>query len=446
MTTDVTPLVLPDYVRFASTAIFAIAIVHTFCVKMFAELAHRAPEGSIRENFFHLLSEVEIVFGFWAGVFVLFLAASLTPKDAIDYVESRNYTEPLFVFVIMTVSATRPVLGLVGRLMEFLAKGLVVAGRALRLRFFSRDMSEFLIIFMIGPILGSFITEPAAMTVSALLLLRKFYSRTSDLGFKYAMTGLLFVNISIGGTLTSFAAPPVLMVATTWSWNTAFMMQHFGWKAVIAVVVSTSLVALRYRKSISDLRLAVSTEDSENAKAKPQSPLWLSVLHLIFVAGIVFTAHYPAVFMGLFLFFIGVTVVTKEFQSELKVNEGLLVGFFLAGLVVLGGPQGWWLEPVLAKLSSFPLFAGATALTALTDNAALTYLGSLVPDLSDASKYALVAGAVTGGGLTVIANAPNPAGYGILNRSFGETGLSPLQLFKAALIPTLIAALCFWFL
>lgn len=445
MTEAISSLELPDYAKYVSTAIFALAILHTFCVKIFAELAHRAPEGSIRENFFHLLSEVEIVFGFWAGVFVLFLTTALTPKDAIAYVESRNYTEPLFVFVIMTVCATRPVLDLVNRVMEFIASGLVLAGRALRLRFFTRDMAEFLVIFIMGPILGSFITEPAAMTVSALLLLRKFYSRSSDLGFKYAMTGLLFVNISIGGTLTSFAAPPVLMVAATWSWDTPFMMQHFGWKAIIAVFISTAIVALRYRKEIFRLKQAVATDQTESRKKRVPPP-WLSVLHLVFVAAIVFTAHYPAVFMGLFLFFIGVTVVTKEYQSDLKVNEGLLVGFFLAGLVVLGGPQGWWLEPLLARLSSLSLFVGATGLTALTDNAALTYLGSLVPDLSDASKYALVAGAVTGGGLTVIANAPNPAGYGILNASFGETGLSPLKLFTAALLPTLVAALCFWFL
>ena len=57
------------------------------------------------------------------------------------------------------------------------------------------------------------------------------------------------------------------------------------------------------------------------------------------------------------------------------------------------------------------LFFGAAALTAITDNAALTYLGSLVEDISDQSKYSLVAGAVAGGGLTVIANAPNPAGF-----------------------------------
>jgi Na+/H+ antiporter NhaD/arsenite permease-like protein len=92
------------------------------------------------------------------------------------------------------------------------------------------------------------------------------------------------------------------------------------------------------------------------------------------------------------------------------------------------------------------MFIGATALTAVTDNAALTYLGTLVPNLSDAMKYSLVAGAVAGGGLTVIANAPNPIGYGILNKNLGEDGISPLYLFLGSLPYTLIAIICLIFL
>jgi hypothetical protein len=64
------------------------------------------------------------------------------------------------------------------------------------------------------------------------------------------------------------------------------------------------------------------------------------------------------------------------------------------------------------------------------------------PDL----KYARVAGAVSGGGLTVIANAPNPAGIGILqtSKAFGADGISTFGLFLGALIPTLIAIVFFW--
>jgi Na+/H+ antiporter NhaD/arsenite permease-like protein len=122
------------------------------------------------------------------------------------------------------------------------------------------------------------------------------------------------------------------------------------------------------------------------------------------------------------------------------------VGFFLAGLVVLGGQQQWWLQPLLMRLSSDEVFVGAMALTAITDNAAITYLGSLVSGLSPGFQYALVAGAVTGGGLTIIANAPNPAGIAILRAHFDEGVVSPLGLLLAALAPTLVAALAFRFL
>lgn len=256
----------------------------------------------------------------------------------------------------------------------------------------------------------------------------------------YATLGLLFVNISIGGTLTPYAAPPVLMVAGKWNWDLQYMLTHFGWKAMIAVIGTTSLVAFLFKKELIQLKI------KSNSKNNTSMPFWVSATHLFFLAAIVLTSHHTVVFVGFFLFFLGLVTVTKEYQNEIKLRESLLVGFFLSGLVVLGSPQRWWLEPLLSQLDVVPLYLGSIALTAVTDNAALTYLGSLVPTLSDTAKYALVAGSVTGGGLTVIANAPNPAGFGILSPSFGKEGISPVYLFLSAVPPTLMAALCFWFL
>jgi Na+/H+ antiporter NhaD/arsenite permease-like protein len=172
----------------------------------------------------------------------------------------------------------------------------------------------------------------------------------------------------------------------------------------------------------------------------------LVAIHLFMLAGVVVFAHHPAIFMGLFLFFLGLAHAYERYQDRLLLREGLLVAFFLAGLEVLGGQQQWWLQPILSQLSEHAVFFGTTLLTAFTDNAALTYLGSLVDGLSDGFKYALVAGAVTGGGLTVIANAPNPAGLAILRPYFEDEAVKPLGLFLAALPPTLIAALLFWYL
>ncbi|HWN94651.1 MAG TPA: putative Na+/H+ antiporter, partial [Methylomirabilota bacterium] len=292
----------------------------------------------------------------------------------------------------------------------------------------------------VGTLLGSLITEPAAMTLLAILLKRRYFDRTISPRLAYATLGLLFVNVSIGGTLTHFAAPPVLMVAAKWNWDTAFMLTHFGWRAAASCTLSTILVVLCFRKELAQVKVE---RDASGA-----IPVWLTLVHVAFLGLVVAFAHYPNVFFGIFVLFLGVVTATSEYQDSIKLREGLLVGFFLAGLVTLGSLQAYWLKPLIESLSGSALFFGAAGLTALTDNAALTYLGSLVEGISDELKYALVAGAVAGGGLTVIANAPNPAGIGILQdaKVFNDEGISPLGLFLGALPPTAIAIVFLWLL
>lgn len=411
-----------------ATICFCLSLLHTFSVKRFHHFAHRFPNGSVGENFFHLLGEIEVIFGLWAFIFLSIMGFTEGAKSAIDYLERQNFTEPLFVFVIMAVCSTRPILRLA---MQFIT----LASKIIPLK---NSIAFYYACLSVGPLLGSFITEPAAMTVTALILLERFYNKGISQKLKYATLGLLFVNVSIGGTLTPYAAPPVLMVASKWNWDLLFMFTHFGFKAIISVLISTAIISFRFRKELSKIPSLGKVE------LHLKIPLWISITHLLFLAAIVITSHHPAAFIGIFLFFLGLTAVTREYQNEIKLREGLLVGFFLGGLVVLGGPQKWWLEPLLSKLDAAALYFGGMALTAVTDNAALTYLGSQVPTLNEAAKYALVAGSVVGGGLTVIANAPNPAGYGILNASLGNEGISPGQLFLNALPPTIVAALCFW--
>jgi hypothetical protein len=368
-----------------------------------------------------------VVFGFWAIVLVGFMLALGGKQAAVEYVDSRNFTEPLFVFAIMVIAATRPVL--------LAAKALIAA--VARLLPLPGEVGFYLTVMFLVPLLGSFITEPAAMTLAALILGERVMSQRVSQRLKYATLGVLFVNISIGGTLTPYAAPPVLMVAGAWGWDLPFMLQNFGWKAAIVVGVNAVGVTLLFRKELIDLR------PPRRKVLDDRVPHAITAIHLLLLAGVVTFAHHPAMFMGLFLLFMGVASAYPQHQDRLILREGLLVAFFLAGLVVLGGQQRWWLEPVLLGMSSEAVFFGATALTAFTDNAALTYLGSLVPGLSDEFKYALVAGAVTGGGLTIIANAPNPAGIAILKRHFDNEAVSALGLAAAALLPTCVAAAAF---
>ncbi|VTU40710.1 hypothetical protein H4CHR_05438 [Variovorax sp. PBS-H4] len=411
-------------IELIAAGLFAVALIHTFAAKQFERLSHRFPGHA---GVFHLLGEVEVVFGFWAIVLVLAMAAIAGGDQALAYAESRQYTEPLFVFVVMVVAASRPILYLVMSTVNRIARRLPVR----------TSLATAWLGLAAVPLLGSAITEPAAMTIAALMLAPQVFRSGVPEGVKYLALGVLFVNISIGGTLTSFAAPPVLMVASTWNWDSYFMFVTFGWKAAIAVVVNASVavVALRLHLDAAQVPHRQSTQVTV--------PMPVVAVHLVFLVGVVALAHHPVAFLGLFLLFLGFTQAYERHQNPLIIKEALLVAFFLAGLVVLGGMQQWWLQPLVSSMSPQVLFFGAAALTAVTDNAALTYLGSLIVGISEEAKYSLVAGAVAGGGLTMIANAPNPAGVALLKRGFSDETISAGGLLAGALLPTVVAAAAF---
>ena len=413
----------PNTLQVAGALLFALALVHTFSTALFERIADRRPAHA---GIWHLLGEVEVAFGFWAMAMVLLIMMVAGRPAATAYLDTRDFTEPMFVFAVMVVAGSRPILLLASRLTGGLA-------RLLPMR---RTVAYYFAALAFVPLLGSFITEPAAMTLAALMLRERYYAQRISTPLKYATLGVLFVNVSIGGTLTPYAAPPVLMVAAKWGWDLPFMLSTFGWKVALAVAVNALLVTVLFHRELRAM-------PTHAAREVLPVPVPVVAAHVAFLAGIVAFAHHPAVFMGLLLFFIGFATAYQRYQDRLMIREGLMVAFFLAGLVVLGGWQQWWLEPVLRGMDATTVYYGATALTAVTDNAALTYLGSLVEGLDDDFKYALVAGAVTGGGLTVIANAPNPAGFAILRPHFEDESIRPLGLLAAAALPTLVAIAAF---
>jgi hypothetical protein len=434
-----------------ATAIFVCAILHTFAAARVAALSHRVQhardaradaEGrrrtpSVTAEVLHFFGEVEVVFGLWAVVLFATMVGYHGWERAKHYFNDEvNYTEALFVVVIMSLAATRPIVSFAENALRRIAN----AGRG-------TPGAWWITILIVGPILGSFITEPAAMTICALLLARQFYDLNPGTNLKYATLGLLFVNVSIGGTLTHFAAPPVLMVARHWDWSTPFMLGHFGWRAVLAIVVSTLTYYAIFRTELAGLAArptAPDIDEPEDRRALSLEPVpwWLTLIHMSFMAWTVLTSHYPALFLGAFLIFIGLVRATAAYQSHVELKAPLLVGFFLGGLVIHGGLQGWWITPVLSSLSATPLFLSSTLLTAFNDNALITYLATLVPNLDEPLKIAIVEGAVTGGGLTVIANAPNPAGQALL-ASFFDNSIKPIGLLLGALIPTIIVMVAF---
>ena len=414
----------PAWIELIGATLFGLAVLHTFSTRYFEHLAHTQPAHA---GLWHLLGEVETVFGFWAALLLMFMALSLGWGAASAYLDARRFVEPMFVFVVMVVAASRPVMQLATD----------AVGAAARAQPLPAGTATYFLALSLVPLLGSFITEPAAMTLAALMLRDVVFSRGVSSRLKYATLGVLFVNVSIGGTLTNFAAPPVLMVAAKWDWSTSHMLATMGWKAALAVLVNSAAIAWLFRGELA--RRAATQAAPPHARV----PALLVAVNVAILAAVVFSNHDPEFFMGLFLLFLGLAEAYRRHHDRLILREGLMVAFFLAGLVVLGGQQQWWLQGVLANMDGTALFFGAAALTAITDNAALTYLGSLVEGVTDDYKYSLVAGAVAGGGLTVIANAPNPAGFALLKDHFDDQSISAPGLFVAALAPTLVAVGCF---
>ena len=449
-----------DPFNLAVTLVFLGAIIHTFLAGKFERISHHLalkhkaklqksgyrimhPEErrpiSFLSAVFHFLGEVEAVFGIWIIPFLFVCNRYYSFEDFKLYLNyDCSFTEPLFVMVVMIIASSRPVFKLAESVLHLGAR----LGQ-------STPSSWWLSVMCLSPLLGSLITEPAAMTIGALLLAKKFYNLKPSKPLMYATLGLLFVNISVGGTFSSFAAPPVVMVAEKWGWDTMHMIGHFGWKALVAILISNFVYFVIFRKEFRRLNELNAATISDFGDAVPLAwedrkdsiPIWVTIAHVFFLGWTVYFSHVPALFIGGFLFYMGFTLTTPQFQNNMTIKVPMMVAFFLAGLVILGGVQAWWLQPVLMGLNADFVMIGATILTAFNDNAAVTFLASTVPDLSDSVRYAVVAGAVTGGGLTVIANAPNPAGQAILGKFF--KGINPLWLFAFAIFPTLIVYVLF---
>ena len=177
-----------------ASIIFAIAVLHTFCTSYFETLAKKSPRHA---GLWHLLGEVEIVFGFWAAILIIFMWLANDLATAKEYANKRNFTEPLFVFAIMVVAGSKPILHFATQLLYQLGKAIQLVLRT------KQAPTLYFLTLSITPLLGSLITEPAAMTLAAFLLRDLVYRHKCSTPLLFGTLGVLFVNISIGGTLTT---------------------------------------------------------------------------------------------------------------------------------------------------------------------------------------------------------------------------------------------------
>ncbi len=415
----------------ASLCLF-FTLFHTLNAGRFQRLSERYSHQRFAHLTFHLLAEVEFIFGFWAILYLLLCGIFGSFSETIPFLSQLHFSESVFVVVVMIAAATAPILNTTQKLIEAFSRQLPLPQSLA-----TSKVPELFSILVIAPLLGSLITEPAAMTVAALLIHQQILGTKPSQKLLYSTLGTLFVNVSIGGILTSFAAPPVLMVARIWNWDSHFMFTHFGWKAIIAVILNSAILC---RINLKELK---SPHLQEHHRKLSVNPLVL-MMNLGFLIITILNVHHIGVLALIFIALMIYLKLTKKHQGTLRLQSSFFVGFFLAGLTVLTAEQGWWLKPVLTQFGENALFIGSTLLTAITDNAALTSLAAQVDQLTPLARYLVVAGAVTGGGLTLIANAPNPAGFSILKERFGKEGLRPATLLKYAMIPTLIAGALLW--
>ena len=373
-----------------ATIIFFGAIVHTFLAGWFRKIAHNyqqsydaieylleAKDGPpdfgkrhdkllFRAQLFYFMGEVEAVFGIWLIPLFVAITAFHGWATMVEYVGNVNVADAIFVVVIMAMASSLPIV----RFTETVIAKVSAVGKG-------TPASWWLAILTLGPLLGSFITGPAAMTICALLLRHRFYGLKPSERLKYATLGLLFVNISVGGVLTQFGSPPVVITASAWNWDLAYMLTHFGWKAVIGIILSNLLYLTVFRREFSTFATNVPDEEQDQERRRP-IPWRITAIHILFLCWTVANARYPVLVILGILFFLAFVSATRLNQQAIALRPPLLVGFFLAALIIHGGCQQWWIKPVLGGLNRWPLMLAATILTAFNDNAAITYLASLV--------------------------------------------------------------------
>ncbi|NGX60669.1 MAG: hypothetical protein K940chlam9_00136 [Chlamydiae bacterium] len=422
-----------------SSIIFGLAIFHTLLTPQLRKLSDRLdrrkktqPDWWKHYHFYseiaYLLSEVEVVFGIWLIPLFIFFTIFEGWEAASSYLKDRNYSHALYIMVVLVVVGSRPIISFAERICEWVAR-------------IGKDSpgAWWVTILTVGPLLGAILKEPGAMALSSILLSHKFYPYPVSSKFKYATLGLLFANVSVGGMLTTFSSRSLFIVADAWGWDWKFMLTRFGWKVVLGMGISTGFYYFLFRK---EFKHAFPSTLPAHQKEEPP-PFWITLVHLIFLTLIVVTGENAPLFMGIFILFLGFWRATTFFQGALHLQSAILIGFFFASLILHGELQGWWITPLLQRLSHFAALEVSYLLSAFVDNAVVSYLTLEVPGLDEMKKYLLVAGAMSAGALTVIANAPNPIGHAILRRSFPGP-ISFLYLFFSALTPSLIYLSLFW--
>lgn len=414
-----------------ATVLLGTGFIHSLLLRNLFSSAHSSkkeghPSKQLPTTFtkqvLHFFNEIKAIFGIW----IIPLLASATFlydwEASMNFLNTRNYTEALFIAVIMTIASSNPIMNIIESLIRKIAS---LCGGS--------TGAWWVALLTVGPILGSIITEAGAMIVTSLLLAKQFYSRRISQKLAYATLGLLFTHISLGAILTNFCLP-VSWINT--DWEAIFTLALFGGKSILAIVTSTFCYYLYFRKEFAKL---------EKEKSKPlekiQIPWWVTAMHILFLSGAIVSIYFPLIFITISFLFLLFHEATREYQTCLKLRPPMLVGFFFSGLVIHGGLQEWWITPLIERIDALVIACASFMFGSFMDGTTLTYIATLLPSLSDATKYSVIVGTLAVGGLSMIGNAPTQCNKEI-NPHFAE-GISPKKLFLAALFPMFVTASIF---
>src|SRR3546814_5256320 len=98
------------------------------------------------------------------------------------------------------------------------------------------------------------------------------------------------------------------------------MATHFGWRAASAVLINAAGLTFICRTHLLDGSLGRSTDD--DAPVRPAVPWVVIAIHMLFLVGVVLSAHHPIIFMGFMMLFIGYAQAYKRHQNPLLIREG----------------------------------------------------------------------------------------------------------------------------
>ncbi len=378
---------------------------------------------------YRFVSKVEIVFVLWAVPLFFWFLYTEGYRVTMAYFNSRNYNSAMFIVVIFLLLESRPIVYFAERLLSSIAR----IGK-------TSPKSWWWTLMIATPLLTFLLKESGAMIIGATLLVRHFYAFSPSSRFAYATLGLLFSNISIGGLSSSISSRAMFVILPSLKWGHKFVFQYFAWKATLAILVSTTVCYLIFRKEFDTFPTTVLNRDFKGERV----PWWIICIHIILVWIVVWSRYTPLFIVAILLFYIGFQRFTIFYQSPLNIPKACLVGLFYAGMVIFGDLQEWWVLGIMHGMSDFGYMISSYMLSIFLDNALVNYLVHNLPVATDCYLYLVITGCMAAGGLTLLANMPNIIGYLLLRPAFRDSSISQGKLFLAALGPSFISLIVFW--